>query len=354
MKLIKIAVTIIFATVLMFAPLTQSAQAQCPADVNHDHSVDGTDLTAILSTWGTNGGSAGGDINGDGTVSGLDLAFVLSGWGICPPTWATVLEWVPNPAVVTNVTLRNAITASGLPWRVRDNTANIEMLLVPGGTFTMGCSASTQYGCYDDESPTHQVTLSAFYIGRYEVTQAQWTAKMGSNPSQFQGQSDSPSRPVEKVSWNMIASGSTSFMSLTGLRLPTEAEWEYAYRAGTTTAFHSYPAQPNGFNDDTLIGNIAWFNGNSGSQTHAVGGKLANGLGLHDMAGNVFEWCQDWFGLYSSASVTNPTGPATGTYRLLRGGGWDDYSDYCRASRRYGYAPGRIHVYNGFRVVRTP
>ena len=119
MKLIKIAVTIIFATVLMFAPLTQSAQAQCPADVNHDHSVDGTDLTAILSTWGTNGGSAGGDINGDGTVSGLDLAFVLSGWGICPPTWATVLEWVPNPAVVTNVTLRNAITASGLPWRVR-------------------------------------------------------------------------------------------------------------------------------------------------------------------------------------------------------------------------------------------
>ena len=154
MKLINVASAIIFATVLMFAPLTQSAQAQCPADVNHDFNVDGTDLTAILSTWGTDGGSAGGDINSDGTVNGLDLAFVLSGWGVCPgPTWATVLEWTPNPAVVTNTTLRNAITASGLPWRVRDNASNIEMLLVPAGTFTMGCSASDQYGCNFSESP---------------------------------------------------------------------------------------------------------------------------------------------------------------------------------------------------------
>ena len=353
MKLIKIAVTIIFATVLMFAPLTQSAQAQCPADVNHDHSVDGTDLTAILSTWGTNGGSAGGDINGDGTVSGLDLAFVLSGWGICPPTWATVLEWVPNPAVVTNVTLRNAITASGLPWRVRDNTANIEMLLVPAGTFTMGCSPSNQWGCYSDENPTHQVTLSAFYIGRYEVTQAQWTAKMVSNPSYFSGFSDSPTRPVERVSWNMIASAS-GFMSVTGLRLPTEAEWEYAYRAGTTTAFHSYAAQPNGFNNDTLLGNIAWYSSNSGSQTHAVGGKLANGFGLHDMSGNVWEWCQDWYGPYSSGSVTNPTGPTTGTFRLLRGGGWNDSSNGCRASYRGGNSPDAVNYGIGFRVVRTP
>ena len=177
---------------------------------------------------------------------------------------------------------------------------------------------------------------------------------MGSNPSIFQGQSDSPSRPVEKVSWNMIASGSTSFMSLTGLRLPTEAEWEYAYRAGTTTAFHSYPAQPTGFNNDTLLGNIAWYSSNSGNQTHAVGGKSANGLGLHDMAGNVFEWCQDWFGLYSSASVTNPTGPATGTNRLLRGGGWDYVSYFCRASKRNLITPDYLLTHLGFRVVRTP
>ncbi len=177
------------AAALMCAPLNQQASAQCLADVNLDHSVDGTDLTAILSTWGTKGGSAGGDINGDGTVNGLDLAFVLSGWGGCPfQSWATVLEWTPDAAVVTDVTLRNEIIALGLPWRVQDNGTGIEMLLVPGGTFTMGCSASTQYACASNESPTHQVTLTnAFYMGRYEVTQAQWTAKMGSNLSNFSG-----------------------------------------------------------------------------------------------------------------------------------------------------------------------
>ena len=143
-------------------------------------------------------------------------------------------------------------------------------------------------------------------------------------------------------------------MSLTGLRLPTEAEWEYAYRAGTTTAFHSYPAQPTGFNDDTLLGNIAWYGSNSDNQTHAVGGKYANGLGLHDMAGNIFEWCQDWYGPYSSGSVTNPTGPATGTSRLLLGGGWTGVSDYCRASQRNAWTPVFVDYSVGFRVVRNP
>ena len=145
-------------------------------------------------------------------------------------------------------------------------------------------------------------------------------------------------------------------MSLTGLRLPTEAEWEYAYRAGTTTAFHSYPAQPNGFNGDTLLGNIAWIYSPAGNQTHAVGGKFANGLGLHDMSGNVWEWCQDWYGPYSSASVTNPTGPTTGSSRLLRGGNfyYEPASDYCRASSRDGKPPGSIDYLIGFRVVRNP
>ena len=266
-----------------------------------------------------------------------------------------MLEWAPNPDVVTDANLRNAIVASGFAWRVRDTGTNIEMLLVPGGTFMMGCSPSTQYGCNSDESPTHQVTLTqAFYMGRYEVTQAQWTAKMGSNPSYFGGQ---PNNPVELVTWNLIASGSTSFMSVTGLRLPTEAEWEYAYRAGTTTAFHSYSAQPNGFNDDTLLDNIAWFYPAAGSQTHAVGGKLANGFGLHDMAGNVWEWCQDWYGSNSSGSVTNPTGPTTGMYRLFRGGGWawgGGTSDNCRASRRDSLSPDSNNKAIGFRAVRNP
>ena len=229
------------------------------------------------------------------------------------------------------------------------------MLLVPGGTFMMGCSpGDAECGSDESESPTHQVTLTqAFYMGRYEVTQAQWTAKMGNNPSYFQGTSnpDAANRPVERVSWDMIASGSTSFMSLTGLRLPTEAEWEYAYRAATTTAFHGFPGYTSGTNEDYQLGNIAWYQGGG---TRPVGGKFANGLGLHDMAGNVFEWCQDWFGLYSSASVTNPTGPATGTTRLLRGGNWSYYSDICRASKRASYTPDFIYFFFGFRVVRNP
>ena len=143
-------------------------------------------------------------------------------------------------------------------------------------------------------------------------------------------------------------------MSLTGLRLPTEAEWEYAYRAKTTTAFHSFPGYTSGTNDDTLLGNIAWFYPAAGGQTHAVGGKLANGLGLHDMAGNVWEYCQDWYGAYSSGSVTNPTGPATGTSRLWRGGGWSYSSQLCRASRRDDATPDSVFEGRGFRVVRNP
>ena len=149
-------------------------------------------------------------------------------------------------------------------------------------------------------------------------------------------------------------------MSVTGLRLPTEAEWEYAYRAGTTTAFHSFPGYANGTNDDTLLGNIAWKSGNNGDPgsatygTKPVGGKFANALGLHDMSGNVWEWCQDLDGGYSSEAQTNPIGPATGSSRVLRGGTWNENSYYCRASGRYSTSPDSTYYYYGFRVVRTP
>jgi len=160
-----------------------------------------------------------------------------------------------------------------------------------------------------------------------------------------------PQRPVEGVSWN----GIQGFLSQTGMRLPTEAEWEYAYRAGTTTAFHGYTGQLSGTNDDNLLGNIAWFTSNSNSQTRPVGGKLGNGFGLHDMAGNVWEWVNDWYGNYSAGAQTNPQGPSSGSYRVLRGGGWNGNSFGCRASDRYdGIGPTFSNNYFGFRVVRSP
>jgi formylglycine-generating enzyme required for sulfatase activity len=272
-----------------------------------------------------------------------------------------VLEQSPDPAIVTSGSLRKAIAATGLPWRVRDNLTNIEMVLIPPGTFNMGCSASNQFGCFSNENPVHAVTLTnAFYIGRYEVTQAQWTARMGSNPSFFQSASaqvpaaEVPNRPVERVSWNMIQGfldGST-----TGLRLPTEAEWEYACRAGTTTAFHGWPAQTAGTNNDTLVGNIAWWGSNSNSQTRPVGGKAPNGFGLHDMSGNVWEWVNDWYSgtYYASSPSTNPPGPSSGSSRVLRGGSWAFDSSHLRSSDRTLFTPGLTFVYNGFRVARAP
>jgi formylglycine-generating enzyme required for sulfatase activity len=194
----------------------------------------------------------------------------------------------------------------------------------------------------------HTVTLTtAFYIGRYEVTQAQWEARMGSNPSSFQGD---PQRPIETVSWNTIQ----GFLSATGLRLPTEAEWEYACRAGTTTPFHSGPGFANGTTDDTLVGQIAWWTGNSRGQTHAVGGKAANALGVHDMLGNVWEWCGDWHSDYTSAPQTDPKGPASGSARVLRGGSEGFGSSSMRSSTRGSFAPVYSRGYVGFRVARAP
>ena len=276
-------------------------------------------------------------------------------------TWYTVLEQNPNPAVVTNATLRSAITATGYPWRVRDNGTQIEMVVVPGGTFTMGCTASNAYGCSTNESPTHSVTITnAFYMGRYEVTQAQWLAKMGSNPSFFQPPTYTAdtNRPVETVSWTTIQ----GFLTATGMQLPTEAQWEYACRAGTTTAFHGFTGYLSGTNDDTLVGNIAWYSGNngaSGTPTYGakpVGGNAANGLGLHDMSGNVYEWCSDWYGstYYASSPLTNPTGPATGTFRVLRGGSWSFDALSVRSSYRASGTPGYTTSGLGFRVARAP
>jgi len=329
-------------------------------DFRLDGAVGGDDVTRVLSAWGSTDALA--DLSRNGLVGREDIAILLSNWGETPyaggtcivPSWATVLTYFPDPAVVTNASLRSAIIATGYPWRVRDNASGIEMLLVPPGSFDMGCiQGSNNYGCYSSEQPVHTVTLTnAFYIGRYEVTQAQWQARMGNNPSYFQG---NPQRPVEQVSWNTIQ----GFLSATGLRLPTEAEWEYACRAGTTTPFHSGPGFPNGTTDDNLVGQIAWYyyntcSGGPGCQTMPVGGKAANALGLHDMLGNVWEWCNDWYGGYSSAPQTNPTGPGSGSYRVLRGGSWNYSTGGVRSSVRYYDSPGDADGSLGFRVARAP
>ena len=245
-----------------------------------------------------------------------------------------VLEQNPDPKVVTDADFFKRIMETKLPWRVKDKATGIEMLLVPPGTFMMGASpGDTQAG--DGEKPAHEVTITnAFYLGRTAVTQAQWFKVMDANPSEFLGDS----LPVDSVSWNDCQ----QFCAKTGMKLPTEAQWEYACRAGTKGARYG---------DLDLI---AWHYGNAEGETHAVGKLQPNALGFFDMLGNVWEWCEDWDGPYSSGSVTNPTGPATGSYRLLRGGDWNDYSYACRASGRDGATPVYFDDDIGFRVVRTP
>ena len=298
-------------------------------------------------------------------------------------SWAEVIEAEVDPAVVTDPALRDAIKATGLPWRVRDKGTNIEMLLIPPGEFVMGKSEGDDEA-KEHELPAREVTLTkAFYLARYEVTQQQYARVTKLFPSGFshpaeptvptlealmadgatksqaerevseakeklnawvamrqQPASDAKGKewPVESVSWDDCA----AFCKKAGFRLPTEAEWEYACRAGTRAPRYG------------ALDAIAWWAENSKEETHAVGIKQANALGLHDMLGNVNEWLNDWYGSYSADAQTNPQGPPSGTYRVLRGGYWNYYSNFCRASNRYSYFPD-VSVYSfGFRVARTP
>jgi formylglycine-generating enzyme required for sulfatase activity len=325
---------------------------QCLADLFIDGQVNGADLGALLAFWGpVNPGLPQADMNRDGKVDGADLGHLLASWGPCQPavvpSWATLIDSLPDPAVITDPALLAAIRATGLAWHVFDTATQMEFMLVPSGTFAMGCSASDKFNCYDWELPRHEVVLTnPVYVGRYEVTQSQWVETMGSNPSYHQGASypDSHSRPVERVSWDTIQ----EYLVATDTRLLTEAEWEYACRAGTTTAF------PNGSNNDFTVETIAWCTSNSGGQTQPVGGKALNGFGLYDMLGNVWEWTSDWYGDYTSAAQTNPEGALTGTARALRGGSWYVYTNRTRSSSRSQGTPDSSYHDIGFRVAKTP
>lgn len=210
--------------------------------------------------------------------------------------------------------------------------ASHEFCFIPAGSFMMG-----------EGNNQHQVTISRdFLMGKYPVTQAFWQAVMGENPSHFNG----PERPVENVSWEDCQRFITKINLTTqdGLRLPTEAEWEYACRAGSTTAYC--------FGDDEpRLGDYAWYDQNSGSQTHPVGKKQPNDWGLYDMHGNVWEWCRDWRGDYLAGSVTDPTGPTSGSHRVLRGGSWNCAPRILWSAARSGSGPGYRDSNLGFRLL---
>jgi formylglycine-generating enzyme required for sulfatase activity len=220
----------------------------------------------------------------------------------------------------------------------------IKMVSVQGGNFSMGCGVWTS-DCYDDEKPVHEVRVGDFRIGKYEVTQGQWRAVMGNNPSFFSSCGDNC--PVERVSWDEVQTflGKLQAKSGKGYRLPTEAEWEYACRSGGKAEKYC------GGSD---VERLAWYAGNSGNQTHAVGTKAANGLGLCDMSGNVREWCSDRYGAYGSSPQKDPTGSSSGSYRVIRGGSWGGGPADVRSANRFRHEPASWLGNLGFRLVLPP
>jgi formylglycine-generating enzyme required for sulfatase activity len=326
-----------------------------------------TDITMMTAI-------CGGEVTSDGGVS-------ITARGVC---WSTSTD----PTITDSITIDSsgvrgfASTITGLTpnttYYVRayaetnqetfygDNESFTTddygvMIYIEGNTFTMGDIGGHWAS---DETPTHEVTISSFYMGKYEVTQTLYQKVMGKNPSYLKGDN----LPVERVSWYDVIefcnamskrqgltptytiSGAdvTCDFSKNGYRLPTEAEWEYAAGGGASnrTKFA-------GTNIEFHLDNYAWYSSNSENKIYPVGTKQPNSLGLYDLTGNVWEWCWDWYGSYSSTSQINPTGPASGSSRVIRGGSWYSSALMCRVVNRYNSDPSHRSAGNGFRFVRN-
>ena len=219
------------------------------------------------------------------------------------------------------------------------------MVSVEGGTFTMGATEEHKTDVANDEKPLHEVTLANFSIGRYEVTQAEWTAVMGQNPSKVQADN----LPVTNVSWDDCQQFLQKLNEMTGrkFRLPTEAEWEYAARGGKLSKGTQYSGEQD------RPKNVGWFVDNSNGETHPVGEKTPNELGLYDMSGNVWEWCEDWYVEYTDSARTNPvfTQQVNGEGRVDRGGAWNSKASTLRTSYRDSGQPGTRVSNIGFRIA---
>ena len=274
-----------------------------------------------------------GDVNQDGNLSISDVTCLID--YLLTGTWGDEPVNPDEPQTET-------FTVNGVSFT---------MVTVEGGTFTMGATPEQGSDAYSDESPTHQVSLSSYCIGQTEVTQALWQTVMNSNPSLCQGDLN---RPVEQVTWEDCQTFISKLNELTGkqFRLPTEAEWEFAARGGNKSQGYKYAGS-------NTIDDVAWYIDNCyalGSSspdygTHAVATKAPNELGLYDMSGNVWEWCQDWYGSYSSNAQTNPTGSVSGSNHVRRGGSWVCITRYCRVSRRQQSEPSYSSYNLGLRLA---
>ena len=326
---------------LLFTCLTLSAQTVTGVDANQvGKTIEITyhlDRTADISVdYSTDGGRTYTPLK---RVSG-DVGTSISP-GHKTITWDVLSE--VDKFVGDNICFRVNAT-SGKMLITLPTGQSFTMIYVEGGSFVMGCT-SEQSDCERDERRAHRVTVDSYYIGETEVTQELWTAVMGSNPSYFKG----TQRPVENVCWHDCQDFIRKLNQITGknFRLPTEAEWEYAARGGKKSKAYKYSGS-------NTLSEVAWYGVNSFDYgTHPVKQKRSNELGLYDMTGNVYEWCQDWYGsgYYSSSPKSNPTGPSSGSYRVLRGGSWFISAQNCRVAFRSFNTPSSRGSGGGFRLI---